>query len=93
MSIAVLARYRGVIQERGHLRQKAEDEGEEAKGRDLGDAVSHGLEPLKVRPESLIPPALDGFEVPWLRWFVLEGLKVSGEASTEVAPVVDVVSG
>jgi hypothetical protein len=28
-----------------------------------------------------------------LRWFVGEGLKVGGEASTEVAPVVDAVSG
>jgi hypothetical protein len=39
------------------------------------------------------PPALDGFEVPWLRQFVGEGLKIGGEASTEVAPVVDAVSG
>jgi hypothetical protein len=39
------------------------------------------------------PPALDGFEVPWLRRYVEEGLKVGGEASTEVAQVVDVVSG
>jgi hypothetical protein len=36
---------------------------------------------------------LDGFEVPWLRRFVGEGLKVGGETSIEVAPVVDVVSG
>jgi hypothetical protein len=61
--------------------------------RDLGDTISHGLEPFEVRPESFVPPALDGFEVPWLRWFVGEGLKVGGEASTEVAPVVDAVSG
>jgi hypothetical protein len=39
------------------------------------------------------PLALDGFEVPWLRWFVGEGLEVGGEASTEVAPVVDAVLG
>jgi hypothetical protein len=39
------------------------------------------------------PPALDGFEVPWLRRFVGEGLEIGGEASTEVAPVVDAVSG
>jgi hypothetical protein len=37
--------------------------------------------------------ALDGFEVPWLRRFVGERLKVGGEASTEVASVVDAVSG
>ena len=61
--------------------------------RDLGDAVSHGLEPFKVWPESLIPPALDGFEVPWLRWLVGERLEVGGETSTEVSPVVDAVSG
>jgi hypothetical protein len=60
--------------------------------RDLGDAISHGLEPFEVRSESFVPPALDGFEVPWLRWFVGEGLKIGGEASTEVAPVVDAVS-
>jgi hypothetical protein len=60
--------------------------------RDLGDTISHGLEPFEVRPESFVPPALDGFEVPWLRWFVGEGLKVGGEASTEVVPVVDAVS-
>jgi hypothetical protein len=60
--------------------------------RDLGDSISHGLEPFEVRPESFVPPVLDGFEVPWLRWFVGEGLKVGGEASTEVAPVVDAVS-
>jgi hypothetical protein len=35
--------------------------------RDLGDTVSHGLEPFEVRPKSLVPPALDGFDVPWLR--------------------------
>jgi hypothetical protein len=61
--------------------------------RDLGDTISHGLEPFEVRPESFVPPTLDGFEVPWLRWFVGEGLKVGGEASTEVALVVDAVSG
>jgi hypothetical protein len=39
------------------------------------------------------PPALDGFEVLWLRRFVGEGLEIGGEASTEVAPVVDAMSG
>jgi hypothetical protein len=38
-----------------------------------------------------IPPASDGFEVPWLRRLVGEGLKVGHETPTEVAPVVDVV--
>ena len=61
--------------------------------RDLGDAISHGLEPFEVRPESLIPPALDGFEIPRLRRLVGEGLEVGGETSTEVSPVVDAVSG
>jgi hypothetical protein len=50
--------------------------------RDLGDTISHSLEPFKVRSESFVPPALDGFEAPWLRWFIGEGLKVGGEAST-----------
>jgi hypothetical protein len=36
---------------------------------------------------------LDGFEVPWLRRFVGERLEVGDEAPTEVAPVVDAVSG
>jgi hypothetical protein len=40
-----------------------------------------------------IPSALDGFEVPWLHRFVREGLEVGDEAPTEVAPVVDAVSG
>jgi hypothetical protein len=39
------------------------------------------------------PPALDGFEVPRLRRFVGEGLKIGGEAKTEIALVVDAVSG
>jgi hypothetical protein len=32
---------------------------------------------------------LDGFEVPWLRRLVGEGLKVGDEASTEITPVID----
>jgi hypothetical protein len=60
--------------------------------RDLGDTISHGLEPFEVRSESFVPPALDGFEVSWLRRFVGEGLKIGSEAPTEVAPVVDAVS-
>jgi hypothetical protein len=60
---------------------------------DLGDMISHGLKSFEVWPESLIPSALDGFEVPWLRRFVGERLEVGGEAPTEVAPVVDAVSG
>jgi hypothetical protein len=61
--------------------------------RDLGDRISHGLKPFEVQPESLIPSVLDGFEVPWLRWLVGERLEVGDEAPTEVAPVVDAVSG
>jgi hypothetical protein len=60
--------------------------------RNLGDTISHGLKPFEVRPESLIPSAPDGFEVPWLRWLVGERLEVGDEAPTEVAPVVDAVS-
>jgi hypothetical protein len=61
--------------------------------RDLGDTISHGLEPFEVWPKSFVSPALDGFEVPWLRRFVGERLKVGGEAPAEVASVVDAVSG
>jgi hypothetical protein len=61
--------------------------------RNLGDTISYGLKPFEVRPESLIPSALDGFEVPWLRWLVGERLEVGDEAPTEVAPDVDGVSG
>jgi hypothetical protein len=60
--------------------------------RDLGDTISHGLEPFEVRPESFVPLALDGFEVPWLHRFVGEGLKVGGETSAEIALIVDAVS-
>jgi hypothetical protein len=59
---------------------------------DLEDAISHGLKPLEVRPKCFIPPVPDGFEVPWLRRLVGEGLKVGDETPTEVAPVVDAVS-
>jgi hypothetical protein len=37
--------------------------------------------------------ALNGFEVPWLRRLVRERLEVGDEAPTEVALVVDAVSG
>jgi hypothetical protein len=59
----------------------------------LGDSISHGLESFEVRPESLIPSTLDGFEVLWLHRFVGERLEVGDETPTEVAPVVDAVSG
>jgi hypothetical protein len=61
--------------------------------RNLRDTISHGLKSFEVRPESLVPSALDGFEVPWLRRFVEERLKVGDEAPNEVALVVDAVSG
>jgi hypothetical protein len=59
---------------------------------DLGDVISHGLKPLEVRPKSFIPPTPDGFEVPWLRRFVGEELKVRDGAPTEVTPIIDAVS-
>ena len=59
---------------------------------DLGYTISHGLKSFEVRPESLIPSALDGFEVPWMRRFVGERLEVGGETPIEIAPVVDAVS-
>jgi hypothetical protein len=33
---------------------------------DLGDTVSHGLKPLKIRLKCFIAPVPDGFKVPWL---------------------------
>jgi hypothetical protein len=59
----------------------------------LGDMISQRLKSFEVRPESLIPLALNGFEVPWLRRLVRERLEVGDEAPTEVALVVDAVSG
>jgi hypothetical protein len=38
--------------------------------RNLRDTISHGLKSFEVRLENLIPSALNGFEVPWLRWLV-----------------------
>jgi hypothetical protein len=38
------------------------------------------------------PPAPDGFEVPWLRRLIGEGLKVGDEAPIEITPIVDAVS-
>jgi hypothetical protein len=35
----------------------------------------------------------DGFEVPWLRWLVGEGLEIGDKTPTEVAPIIDAVSG
>jgi hypothetical protein len=43
--------------------------------------------------EEFRPPALDGFEVPWLHRLIRERLKLGGKAPTEVASVVDAVSG
>jgi hypothetical protein len=60
---------------------------------DLGNAISHGLKPLEVRSKSLIPSAPNGFEVPWLRQLVGEGLEVGDKTPTEVAPIVDAVLG
>jgi hypothetical protein len=58
----------------------------------LGDAISHGLKPIEVWPKCFIPPAPDGFEVPWLRRLVGERLEVGDKAPIEVAPIVDAVS-
>jgi hypothetical protein len=58
---------------------------------DLGDAISHGLKPLEVRPERFIPSAPDGLEVPWLCRLVGERLEVGDKTPTEVAPIVDAV--
>jgi hypothetical protein len=59
---------------------------------DLKDTISHGMKPLEVRPKFFIALAPDGFEVPWLRRLVREGLEVDDETPTEVAPIIDAVS-
>jgi hypothetical protein len=43
---------------------------------DFGNTVPHCLKYFEERPESLIILAPNGFEVPWLRWFVGERLEV-----------------
>jgi hypothetical protein len=58
-----------------------------------GNAISHGLKPLEVRSKSLIPSAPDGYEVPWLRRLVGEGLEVGDKTPTEVTPIIDAVPG
>jgi hypothetical protein len=60
---------------------------------DFGDAVPRCLKPLEVRLEGFIVLAPDGFEVPWLHRLVREGLEIGDETPTEVAPIVDAVSG
>jgi hypothetical protein len=60
---------------------------------DFGDAVPHRLKPLEEQSESFIILAPDGFEVPWLRRLVEEGLEIGDEASTKVAPIIDAVPG
>jgi hypothetical protein len=57
------------------------------------DAVPHGLKPLKVRPEGLLGLAPDGFEVPWLRRLIGEGLEVGDETPTKVVPIIDAMLG
>jgi hypothetical protein len=60
---------------------------------DFGDAVLHGLKPLEEWPEGFLALEPDGFEVPWSRRLVGEGLEVGDEAPTEVVPIIDAVSG
>jgi hypothetical protein len=55
--------------------------------------IYHGLKSFEVRTKSLIPSAPNGFEVPWLRRLVREGLEVGDKTPTEVAPIVDAMSG
>jgi hypothetical protein len=57
------------------------------------NTISHGLKSFEVRPKSLISSVPDGFEVPWLCWFFGERLEVGDKTPTEVAPVVNAVSG
>jgi hypothetical protein len=59
---------------------------------DFEDTISHGLKPFEVRPKCFIASVPDGFEVPWPRLLVREGLEVGNKTPTKVAPIVDVVS-
>jgi hypothetical protein len=36
--------------------------------------------------------AFDGFEIPWLRWFIGEGLEVRNKPVAEIFPIIDEVS-
>jgi hypothetical protein len=42
--------------------------------------------------KSLVALAFDGFEIPWLRRFVGEGLEVRDKPAAEISPIVDAVS-
>jgi hypothetical protein len=58
----------------------------------LENAVPHHLKSSEEQEESFIVLALDWFEIPWLRWFVGEGLEVRDKPVAEISPIVDVVS-
>jgi hypothetical protein len=51
---------------------------------DFGDAVPHCLKSFEERSEGLVILAPNGFEVPWLRWFIGERLEVHDKPATEV---------
>jgi hypothetical protein len=59
---------------------------------DFRDAIPHHLKSFEERLEGFIVLAPNGFEVPWLRWFIGERLEVRDKPATEVALVIDAVS-
>jgi hypothetical protein len=54
----------------------------------LGDTIPHCLESSKERTESFIVLALDGYEIPWLRRVVGEGLEVRDKPAAKISPIV-----
>jgi hypothetical protein len=58
----------------------------------LGDMVPHCLESSEERTESFIVLALDGFEIPWLRRLVGEGLEVRDKPTAEISPIINAMS-
>jgi hypothetical protein len=58
---------------------------------DFEDVVPHYLKPFEERSNGLIILAPDGFEVPWPRRLIGEGLEVRDKPATEFAPIVDAV--
>ena len=56
---------------------------------DLGNTVPHCLKPLEERMKSFIILSPNGFEIPRLRRFIGEGLKVHDKPVIEISPIVD----
>jgi hypothetical protein len=58
---------------------------------DFKNTVPHRLKSFEERLESFIILPPNGFEIPWLRQFIREGLEVRDKPVAEVTPIVDAV--